>query len=589
MLKKFFISMLGSMAAIWLSFTIIVIGLVITISVCVTKNLLSSGSAPIQGEKILYLPLKGSINERDTDVSFMDLIQNIGENSDGLMTMLQAIEKAKSDKDIKGIYLDCYGSEMGLASRKELIEAIQDFKECGKFVYAYADNFDQGDYYVASVADKVYLNPVGMLNIHGLSANVIFYKDVLDKIGVNLDVVRVGSFKSAVEPYMRMDMSPESRLQTETFLTQIWTDMKGTIATNRGLCEQDLDNFADSIYFTWDPQKYVDTRTVTKLCYRSEVESMLRKQMGKKDDEDIPLISPKDYLATKGMDLIDSSSDHIAVLFAVGEIYDEGEEGIVSENIVPEIQKLANDDKVKALILRVNSPGGSAFASEQIWKALEDFKEKGKPFYVSMSDYAASGGYYISCGADKIYCDASTLTGSIGIFGVIPSAKALLRDKIGLGYETVETNKDANFPDIFNGLTPNQLAAMQAYVERGYDTFTSRVAAGRNIPQDSVKVIGGGRVWDGISAKKIGLVDEIGSLADVVTAMNKHLKADYKTVEYPRPEGDPISMIKSLMSGQVQVNIPGLSDEQTKELYDQLKKIRSIAPIQARMDNITIK
>ncbi len=592
MLKKFFVAMLGSMAGFWLSVLLLIFGSIFITGVLIGKALIGSGKPDIKGEKILLVDLSGAIPEREGGSSMSDFMSYMSDPTDDLASILKAVRCAADDKKIKGVFIDCKGSSLGVASRSEILEALKYFKESGKFVYAYADNYDQGDYYVASIADSVFLNPVGIVNVHGLCSTTIFYKDVLDKLGIDVNVVRVGSFKSAVEPYMRMSMSEESRLQTSVYVNSIWGDISKEISNNRHLDgEHVVDSWADSIIaFTYAPDQFVAHRVVSSLKYRSQVDDILRKKMGVDSDEDIPFVSVADYSLSKAVDVVSANDVHIAVLYAVGEIVESGDEGIVGDKMVPEIQRLAKDDKVKGMILRVNSGGGSAFASEQIWKALEDFKTTGKPFYVSMGDYAASGGYYISCGADKIYSDASTLTGSIGIFGIIPNAQKLVKDKLGFGIENVSTSKNANFPSLMETPTPQQLASMQEYVNRGYETFTSRVAVGRDMSVDSVKIIGGGRVWDGASALQLGLVDKIGGLYDCIIDMAEALDLNESDViSYPNIELNMLEKILKESKGKFNVDLDAIDLEQAKKYLDGLSKVRNMSPLQARMEQVVLQ
>lgn len=589
MVKKFFISMLGTMAGLWLSLLIFVVGGIFIIGALASKSLLGS-STNINGDKILYLDLSGSISERETQTSVSDLLNYVEDTSDDLSSILYALELSRDDKKIKGVYLNCNGASLGVASRSEIIAELQKIKATGKFVYAYADNFEQGDYYVASVADSIFLNPVGSLNIHGLSASTIFYKNLLDKLGIDVNIVRVGSFKSAVEPYMRMDMSEESKHQTSVFINSIWDDIASTIAEGRHIKDVNVvNNWADSLIFTWNPERYLSQNAVSALKYRHEVEAMLKNKLKIDEKKGLPLITPSEYLETKKSLAGNSSKPHVAVLYAVGEISDTGNDGIVGNSMVEQINQLAADEQVKGLLLRVNSPGGSAFASEQIWHALQNFKATGKPFYVSMGDYAASGGYYISCGADVIYADASTLTGSIGIFGVIPNAKRLLTDKIGLGYQTVESNKNANFPSLFESPSAEQLSAMQEYVERGYETFTSRVAAGRDLSVDSVKIIGGGRVWDGKSALNLGLVDKLGSMWDAISQLTSDLNLQSTDIVcYPKLEATMLQTLIKESKKNLEISDNGVTMEQVKAYNDLVDRIRNMSPIQARMETLLL-
>ena len=588
MIKKFFLTMLGTIAGIWVSIIVFVLGSIIAIGILVGKN--ADTSAIAGGDSILRIDLSGQIVDRVQPGSFMDVLMSASEgNTQGLDDLVAAIMKARDDEKIKGIFLDCSGSSSGIATRAELLEALRYFKEdSSKWIYSYADSYAQGDYLLASVSDKIYLNPIGEVDIHGLQSMVMFYKGLMDKLGVEMQVVKVGTFKSAVEPFLRTDMSEANREQTRIYVDQIWDDIAGNIAANLSLTPADVNLWADSLASTWAPEIYVDRKMVSELKYRSQVEEILRKQMKLDKDDKLPYVSPSEYLASK-IDPFESKGKHIAVLYAVGDIVVSGEGGIVSETLVPQIEKLAADDDVKGLVLRVNSGGGSAFASEQIWKALEDFKAKDKPFYVSMGDYAASGGYYISCGADSIFADATTLTGSIGIFGMIPSAEKLLNDKLGLTTDIVASNPNAVVAAPYRPYSPTQIAAMQKYVERGYATFTGRVAEGRKMEIDSVLKIAEGRVWDGQSALRIGLVDKIGSLQYAIDAMARRLDMKpSETVSYPALEEDFwATVLKESQSMSVEIN--GIPAEDIATALRAARALRDADPIQARMEPTVLR
>lgn len=588
MIKKFFLTMLGTIAGIWVSIIVFVLGSIIAIGILVGKN--ADTSAIASGDSILRIDLSGQIVDRVQPGSFMDVLMSASEgNTQGLDDLVAAIMKARDDKKIKGIFLDCSGSSSGIATRAELLEALRYFKEdSSKWIYSYADSYAQGDYLLASVSDKIYLNPIGEVDIHGLQSMVMFYKGLMDKLGVEMQVVKVGTFKSAVEPFLRTDMSEANREQTRIYVDQIWGDIASNIAANLSLTPADVNLWADSLASTWAPEIYVDRKMVSELKYRSQVEEILRKQMKLDKDDKLPYVSPSEYLASK-IDPFESKGKHIAVLYAVGDIVVSGEGGIVSETLVPQIEKLAADDDVKGLVLRVNSGGGSAFASEQIWKALEDFKAKDKPFYVSMGDYAASGGYYISCGADSIFADATTLTGSIGIFGMIPSAEKLLNDKLGLTTDIVASNPNAVVAAPYRPYSPTQIAAMQKYVERGYATFTGRVAEGRKMEIDSVLKIAEGRVWDGQSALRIGLVDKIGSLQYAIDAMARRLDMKpSETVSYPALEEDFwATVLKESQSMSVEIN--GIPAEDIATALRAARALRDADPIQARMEPTVLR
>lgn len=584
MIKRFFISMLGTIAGLWISIILLIICSIVCVGVLIGKSFASS-TPSLSNQSILKIDLSGAILEKDVEITVKDVL-NGDLSSENLYNIVTSIRLASSDKKIKGIFIDCKGSDLGIASRSEIIDALEDFKESGKWIYAYSDNYTQGDYYVASIADKIFLNPVGSLDVHGLQSTTLFFKNLLDKLGVEMQVVKVGSYKSAVEPYIRTDMSEPSRHQTTVFLDEIWNGVSERMASNRGLNRGDVNMWADSLSFTWAPERYVENNIVNELNYRSQVEDMMRTKLGVKKDKEMPYISPNEYITLSSSKLVMPSKKHIAVLYAVGDIVDSGEGGIVSDKIVPQIQALAENDKVLGLVLRVNSGGGSAFASEQIWNALEDFKKTGKPFYVSMGDYAASGGYYISCGADKIYADPATLTGSIGIFGLIPNAEKLITDKIGINVATVETNPNASLPVLFKGMDARQYAAMQGYVERGYATFVDRVSKGRDLTPDSVMAIGGGRVWDGVTATNIGLVDELANLYEVIGDMAETLDIDANNYcNYPSIEENWLNLI--LNSGQIMAEENPVNQFLKYSHY--LNAIKDISPVQARMETIIIE
>ncbi len=558
---------------------------------------ISANSTKVDQHSILYLDLSGPINDRAQNRSVQEFIMGNNEAAQNLDEILQAIDYAADDSNIDGIYLNCGGSDLGYASREELTAALSKFKKSGKWIYSYADSYTQSDYYVASAASKMYINPVGTVDIKGLGSSIPFFKNALDKLGIEMQIVKVGTFKSAVEPYILTEASEPSRLQTKVYLDAIWNNVKTTIADNRSVSTSNIDTWADSLISTVTGDKLQKIKLVNGLKYRREFENMLRKLTNVELGEDLHLVSTSDYLSANSRpqrtaeNKIDHSG-HIAVLYAVGEISDNGNSGIVGSNMVDQIIELADDDNVKGLVMRVNSPGGSAFASEQIWEALQYFKSKHKPFYVSMGDYAASGGYYISCGADKIYSDVNTITGSIGIFGMIPNTKGLLNDKLGVNFSNIETNENAIFPTYFQPMTESQRAAMQRNVEDGYKLFTSRVAKGRKLPIDSVLNIAEGRVWDGKTALKLHLVDNIGGLDATIAAMAKTLKTDkYNYISYPKVSQSTLEMLLSQSSNfDASIKIDGLSAQDVKYCTYLLNRIQSTkGGLQARMEDVIIK
>lgn len=550
-------------------------------------NMEPKGAVKVKKGSVLRIELKNSIVDRETPQPIMDRLQGTP-NGLALNDLLKAIRCAEDDENIDGIMLDCAGGETGMAQTQAILDALKHFKESGKWIYAYGDSYSQGNYVIATAADSIFANPQAMVDIHGLSSTVMYFKNFLDKVGVKVQVVKVGTYKSAVEPYILSDMSEANREQIEHFLGNIWGNITGIIAENRGVDTATVNRWADNYVFTADPTEYVSQKIVDRLVYRHEVDDLIAKIT---DKDEPKYVDVDDYLTVakskkeKGV--------KIAVLYALGEISDEGTSGITSEKLVPEIFKLSEEKDIDGLVLRVNSPGGSAFASEQIWEALQQFKSKtGKPFYVSMSDVAASGGYYISCGADRIYAEAMTITGSIGIFGLIPDGQELLNDKLGLNTATVRTNK-TQLPDFFTAMNPELYANMQAYVNRGYETFVKRCADGRKMPVDSIKAIAEGRVWDGLTAKKLGLVDKLGGLELALADMAAELNSGKDTKEYQVKEYPKVKMEwwDELLKLNDQIKMRAVREHLGDALpyYEALMNMKHMNNLQCRMDYIMIK
>lgn len=588
MLKRFFISMLGSLAAIWISMMLlIVLGMLFAIGSVVNSLSGKSSLTKVEQNSILCLRLDNVIEERVTTPNLYDII-NERPYPQALSDIVDALVTAKDDDNIEGLYIACEGAPLQIATSEAVREAIRDFGESGKWVVAYSDNYTQGDYYVASAADEVYLNPVGSIDIHGLVSGIPFFKGLLDKVGVEMQIVKVGTFKSAVEPFTQTHMSEANRLQTHVFLDNIWKNMTASIHESRGISVDSLNMIADSMMTMAAPERLVELKLVDNLKYRNEMSDYLKEKIGIDIGDDLPLVTIAEYLSS-GVETPHSKSqkNKIAVYYACGDITESDKEGIASDRVVPDILKLADDDDIEAMVLRVNSGGGSAFASEQIWHALEVFKSKGKTLYVSMGDYAASGGYYISCGAEKIFAQPLTLTGSIGIFGMIPCFKELVNDKLGVNIDYVSTN--TLLPTTFEPLTPFQREKLQGEVNRGYELFTSRCAEGRHMSQDSIKAIAEGRVWDGMTALKIGLVDELGSLQDAIEALAeaKGYKK-YEVKNYPNPKSSFWDVISELNS-QMRVNALKSEMGQYYPIYNNIKKVKEMAPVQARMEQIVIE
>lgn len=589
MLKRFFENFLAVLAGLWV--TIFLCFLLLMVFVGAIVSLTSTDAKPdmasLKDHNVLRISLDGTVTDRATPINLMDQLYGDNETSLPLNDIVRALKLASEDKAIDGIMLDCKGASMGMAQMQAIITAINQFKESGKWVFAYSDNYTQGNYALACAADSIFINPIGMVDVHGLSTTVVYFKDMLDKLGVDVQVVKVGTYKSAVEPYILNDMSDANREQTSQFLSNIWGNISEHIAKNRKVSTDTVNQWANGFLFAKATEDYVKLKVVDGMKYRHEFDDMIAAKINEDEPNYVDFTS---YVSLQKNINSSKSGKQIAVLYAVGTITESAKDGIASETIVPQILDLAEDDDVDGLILRVNSGGGSAFASEQIWEALQQWKSiTGKPFYVSMGDYAASGGYYISCGADRIYAEPLTLTGSIGIFGLIPNVQKLLNDKIGIHTSTVSTNT-SNFPDFFRTMNPEQRAAMQGYVERGYELFVSRCANGRHMPVDSIKAIDEGRVWDGSAALRIGLVDKLGGLQQAIADMASELESaeDYYVVEYPAVKFKWWEELLD-MSNQMQSKA---MENQLKEwvpYYTTIKNIKQLAPLQARMDYIELR
>ncbi|MDD3787875.1 MAG: signal peptide peptidase SppA [Petrimonas sp.] len=489
----------------------------------------------LENNSVLNLRLSGNIQERaPQEDPFSSFLPQSGSTAMGLDEITSAIRKAKKNDKIKGIYLDSRIFNASLATLEEIRQELQSFKETGKFIVAYADNYLQPGYYLASVADKIAINPQGSLDVHGLASVPVFFKDALQKLGVEVQVFKVGTYKSAVEPFTMTEMSEASRAQTTSYLNDMWSFVGKDIADSRHLSLSDIDSIADQAPIMQDADFLVKTGLVDTVLYESEMKNYLRSLLSLEEDDNIPSATVTDMKSVKQLSL-KKSTNQIALLYAVGNIVSgSGASDIQDRFMVDQIEKLRKDDNIKAVIFRVNSGGGSAYASEQIWKAITDLKET-KPVVVSMGDYAASGGYYISCNADKIVAQPTTLTGSIGIFGLFPNFKGTT-DKLGLDFDVVKTNKYSDFGNAMRPMNDDEKALLQSYINRGYDMFLSRCAEGRNIPKDSLEKYAEGRVWTGNQALKIGLVDKLGGIEEAIktAAELAELGTDYVVYEYPR-------------------------------------------------------
>ncbi len=531
---------------------LVCLGALLYIGMCAWMGYLMGGmfSAPatkLEANSVYKLKLSGTLVEQGQEANpFAALLSSnpyySQDETVGLDELLSNIRLAKTDDRILGIYLEGGSLSMAPASAKALRDALLDFKTSGKWIIAYASSYGQTNYYVASVADKIYLNPTASIDWNGLSAQKMYYTRLMDKLGIEMQILKVGTFKSAVEPYFRTSMSEADRLQTQQYLGGIWDEMKAAVSESRHISVEQLDQYAD-LYMGLQPQeKYIEYGFADTLLYVQDMDSVLRLYTGTKDYK---------LLSTNSLTLVErtpsKAKDKVAVIYAEGEITDNSGNGIVGTDMVKLIKKIGKDDDVKAVVLRVNSPGGSADASEQIWHAVQTLREKGLPVVVSMGDYAASGGYYISCGADYIFAEPTTLTGSIGIFGIVPNMSKIL-DKVGLDIDGVGTNAHSDLQTnmVYKGMNPEEFRMMQTMVERGYDLFTRRCAEGRHTTQEAIKQIGEGRVWLGKDALNIGLVDSLGNIDNAIEKAVELAALDNYRVAYYPEKTDPMEELLSM-------------------------------------------
>ena len=503
----------------------------------------SSAKTQVKENSVFVLKLNGMIQERTEDNSPLSMLLGQADMGEmGLDDILASISKAKDEDDIKGIYIEGGAAVFDSpALAQQLRDALLDFKKSGKWIFAFADQYTQASYYVASVADSVFLNKTGMIDFKGLGGKNQYMTGLYEKLGVKYQATRVGKYKSAVESVTRKDMSDNDREQRTAYLQGIWQHMLKDMANSRKLSAQQLDQLAsDSIIAFANPQDYVKARLIDRTMYPEQIKMVVKAKLGIDQDDDINQLLLEDMISVKSKKK--DKGEKIAIYYAYGEIIDQMTSGfstsasIVGNKTVEDLQKLADDDDVKAVVLRVNSPGGSAVASEQIWHAIELLKEK-KPVVVSMSGLAASGGYMISAGANYIFAEPTTITGSIGIFGLVPNFSELVTDKLGVTFDGVKTNRYTDYEEklIFDKENAEEIHNMQSYVDRGYETFLSIVAQGRNMTRDEVDSIAQGRVWLATDALPIHLVDKIGSLDDAVkkAAELAKIEDEYYTSAYP--------------------------------------------------------
>ncbi len=572
-LKNFFASCLGALVAIILFFGLFIF---------VFSALSSSNEVTIADNSVLYLKLEVPIAELEVDDPITELFPGASEPAIGLLQLKQAIHHAKVDSKIKGIYLNLSFISAGIATVEEIRESLLDFRESGKWVVAYSDYYSEGAYYLASVADKVYLNPEGQLEFNGLAIEAMFFKKMLDKLEIKPQVFRVGDFKSAVEPFLRDNMSDENRLQLNSMINSIYGEMLQRVAESRKIPRDRLKDISDRMLVR-NARLALENNLVDSLYYDDQVKGELRGRLGLKKDKSISFVKYSKY--RKSFTTYKDSKNEIAVIVADGEILPgQSDQGTVgAATIMEEVRRARVNDNVKAIVLRVNSPGGAAQASDQMWRELR-LAAKEKPLIASMSDYAASGGYYLAMACDTIVAQSNTITGSIGVFAVLFDLSQFLDNKIGITSEEVKTGEIGELFTVTRSLNEIEKGIWQKQTEEIYETFTSKAAEGRSMTQDEIKKIASGRVWTGSQAKDNGLVDILGNFEDAIAVAAKAAKVgdDYKIKYYPRQK----PLLEKLM-GDVEETME--ANTLQKELgayypwYQQWKKVKNHQGVQARM------
>lgn len=595
-MKQFFKFMFASMLG-----TFITIMLASILSMVIFFGMLSSvidgassGSrgkvVKIDDNSILHLTLNKPITDRTSNNPFenFDFGSMESKSGLGLDKIIASIEKAKTDDKIKGIYLDVTSIPAGMATLEELRAALVDFKKSKKWIISYSEMYTQSSYYIASVADKICVNPAGIVEHRGLSSELMFFKNALEKLDVEMQIIRHGKFKSAVEPYMLEKMSDANREQYQLILNTAWGSMTKDIAKSRGISVEKLNELADNMTIQ-DAKIAKAEGLVDEVYFKDEVLDLLRKKLKIEADEDISSIKLSKYAKTldskkKGKKKEKVSDNQIAIIYAAGGIESgKSKNGVMgSETISKAIREARLDENIKAIVLRVNSPGGSALASDVMWREVV-LAKKVKPVIVSMGDVAASGGYYIACAADKIVADEKTITGSIGVFGVVPNAQGLMNNKLGITFDRVKTNEHADLMSVFKPLTAQERDIIQLGVEKIYDDFITKVAEGRGMSKEQVDSIGQGRVWMGLDAKKIGLVDEIGGLDKAIAIAKKAAKLkDYDLVAYPKQK-DPFEELLEELEMNIEAKVLGSVLGNEQKYYKKLQSVTTQSGIMARM------
>ena len=553
----------------------------------------------VKDGSVLVLNLHGTLEERATEASPLSVLQGDGSSNPGLADMLAAIKKAKKSDKIKGIYIEVNGMASALAQAQELRDALADYKKSGKWIIAFGEQFNTNDYYIASIADKIYVNPQGALDWQGLGSKLVFLKDLFKKVGVNVTAFKCGKYKSATEAYTEDKMSDPSRQQAQRYLNGYWNTILAAVSESRKISKAELNRYADEMMTFESADVLVKCKFFDGLKYNDEIRDVIKEKLGLGKDDNIPQATVADVCAEPD----DNTGEKIAVYYASGDIVNQEPSGnlyqnanyIVGNDVCKDMEDLAKDDDVKAVVIRVNSPGGSSYDSEQIWHAIEQLKKAHKPVVVSMGGYAASGGYYISCGADYIFAEPTTITGSIGIFGLLQDGAEMAK-KLGLKFDGVETNRNASmgmsaYGLMISPLNQEQGAKLQAAINRGYMLFKSRVAAGRHLSMEAVEERAQGHVFLGEDALKLKLVDALGGMDKAVAKAAKLAKLkDYYTVNYPVQK----DFMAKLMDTSGKAN-GTLLDQKLQQVLGQyyapfvlMNQVQSMGRIQARLPYIII-
>lgn len=582
-MKDFFKYVLATIVGIVILFVVMAI-----LGAMSLVGMVASGEATknVSDNSVLVVNLSGTMEEQAGDNTLNQFLGSAA-SSMGLQETLEAIQKAKENDNVKGIYIEAGSFSADYASLQEVRNALLDFKKSGKWIVAYGDIYTQATYYLCSVADKVWMNPSGEIDWHGMASQPIFVKDLLAKVGIKMQVIKVGKYKSATEMYTEDHMSDANREQTQAYINSIWKQITNDVSSSRKITVDSLNAYADRLVMFEGAEAQKKYKLVDALLYHDQVKAEVKKLLKLDDDKSINQLSISDMQTVKRK----KDGEQVAVYYAYGDIVDSPTQGmlmggghqIVANDVNNDLQSLADDDNVKAVVIRVNSPGGSAYASEQLWHQIEVLKQK-KPVVVSMGGYAASGGYYMSSGANYIFAEPTTLTGSIGIFGTIPDRSELMTKKLGLKFDEVKTNKNAAFGTSSRPFNAEELSYLQSYINRGYQLFRKRVADGRKMTIEQVEAIAQGHVFTGADALKIKLVDELGGLDKAIAKAAQLAKIDdYYTNNYPAPP----SIFDQLMN---QAKGGNYLDDQLRvalgEYYQPfmlMREANQMSPVQARL------